>query len=431
MSLSRDAVIPLSALEPDAPLDDLGWLDRVVGDARVVAIGESEHYTHEYLALRHRLTRYLVERHGFGTVAMETGFVEGWLVDGWVRDGGSELQDVMANGLTSLMGLWTEIRGLLEWMRDQSVRFYGIDLGGSNVSLLPGLAAVTAYLAEADPAYRVDPGIRETAAAFSARSPFGIPEAMAGYPGLAHERREGLTAGLADLRARLTSRRLEYVRRTGAEDYERALHTMHLTAAIDAQFRDLARGVPFAEHRETAIAGTVEWVLAREGRVVLAAHNGHVQRSPCTMPGVAEASAGMYLADRLREDYVVIGTTAGAGQTLSDGPDFFAGELFTELGPPEPGSLDALLAATHDGPFMVDLRRLPPGDDAQVRAAARQRFGHHYSEQNPLDAYDAVIHIPRVAAAMLDPEAVAASPPEVQQRVSARPVPSSQGLRTP
>jgi erythromycin esterase len=419
MVLSGDAVIELSTLEPDAPLDDLGWLDRVVGDARVVAIGESEHYTHEYLALRHRLTRYLVERHGFGAVAMESGFVEGWLVDDWAGGGEGEPGHVMANGLTSLMGLWTEVRALLEWMRGQPVRFYGIDLGGSNVSLLPGLAAVTAYLERADPGFRLDPAIQETAAAFSAASPFAIPDAMAGYPGLAPERRDALTAGLTDLRARLTSRRLDHVRRTGADAHGRALRTMDLTVAIDAQFRDMARGTPFAAHREAAIADTVEWIVGREGRIVLPAHNGHVQRCPCTMPGVAPSSLGMYLADRLGGDYVVVGTTAGTGVTLADGPEFFAGTLFAELGPPEPGSLDALMAASHDGPFAVDLRRLSPADAALLRAATRQRFGGSYSEQNPVDAYDVIIHVPHVAAATLDPDAVAASPADVRMRVSA------------
>jgi erythromycin esterase len=247
--LSDDAVVPLSTLEPDAPLDDLRWLDALVGDAKVVAIGESEHYTREYLQLRHRLTRHLVERHGFGAVAMESGFVEGWLVDGWVRGGDGELGHVMANGLTSLSGLWAEIRDLLVWMRDRGIGFYGIDLGGSNVSLLPGLDAVTAYLAEADPECRPDPGIREAALAFSAGSAFGIPAAMAGYPALPGERRDALTAGLADLRARMTARRLEYVRRTGAEPYERALRTSDLTVTIDAQFRAMARGEQFAMHR--------------------------------------------------------------------------------------------------------------------------------------------------------------------------------------
>jgi erythromycin esterase len=420
--LSDPAVIPLSTLDPAAPLDDLGWLDRVVRGARVVAIGESSHYNREFLQLRHRLTRYLVERHGFDAVAMETGFVEGWQIDSWVRGGDGELEQVMANGLTSLMGLWIETRALLEWLREHSraathpVGFYGVDLGGSNVSLLPGLDAVTAYLAQADPECSVDPVLRETAAAFSAGSAFGIPAAMAGYPGLAPERRDALTAGLADLRARMTSRRLDYVRRTGADAYERALRSMHLTVTVDALFRELARGGQYAMIREAAIADTVEWVLRREARIVLPAHNGHVQRYPVSMPGVPEMkSMGIHLADRLGADYVVIGTTSGAGQTLTDGADFFAGKLFTEMGSPEPGSLDALMAASHDGPFAVDLRRLSPEDTAQIRAVSRQRFGSIYSAQNPLDAFDALVHVPQVSAAEPDATAIAASPADVRK----------------
>jgi erythromycin esterase len=401
--LSDDAVIPLSTLEPDAPLDDLGWLDRVVGDARVVAIGESSHYNREFLQLRHRLSRYLVERQRFGAVAMETGFVEGRLADRWVRGGGGEVGTVLASGLTSLMGLWTEVRALLEWMREHGgVAFQGIDLGGSNVSLLPGLDAVAAYLAEADPEFQVDPGIRGTAAEFSTESAFGIPAAMAAYPGVAAERRDALTAGLADLRARVTSRRLAYVRSTGVEAYERALRSLHLTITLDALLRDLARGDQYGMHlsREAAIADTVEWILRREGRIVVLAHDAHIQRCPGSMPGVADlTSMGMHLADRLGADYVSIGTTSGTGQTLSAAPAFFTGELFAELGPPEPGSLDALMAATHDGPFAVDLGRLSPDDAARVRTASRQRFGSYYSEQNPLDAYDAVIHVPEVTPA--------------------------------
>jgi erythromycin esterase len=321
----------------------------------------------------------------------------------------------MANGLTSLMGLWSETRALLEWLRERPAGFYGIDLGGSNVSLLPGLDAISSYLAEADPEFRADQGIRETAAAFSAGSAFGIPAAMAGYPGLAPERRDALTAGLADLRARVTSRRLDYARRTGADAYERALRSLQLTVTVDALFRELARGGPYAMIREPAIADTVEWVLRREGRIVLPAHDGHIQRYPVSMPGVPEMpSMGMHVADRLGADYVVIGTTSGTGQTLTDGADFFAGKLFAEMGPPEPGSLDALMAASHDGPFAVDLRRLSPGDTAVVRAASRQRFGSSYSEQNALDAFDVVIHLPLVTAAVTDAAAIAASPADVQ-----------------
>lgn len=431
--LSDQAVLPLSTLDPAAPLDDLEWLDAAVGEARVVAVGESAHYNGETYLLRHRLLRYLAERHGFSAYAMETGFTEGWLTDTWVRGDGDpdRLGHILANGVTSLMGLWTQMRDHLAWMRRHNrtaarpVGFYGIDLGGSNASLLPGLEAVTAYLARADPEYDVDPGIRETAAVFAAASGFSIPAAFAAYGDLAVERRDALTAGLADLVARMTAWRLDYLGRTTADDYERALRSLRHTVTMDAMFRELARGSQHGMllNRDAAIADTVEWILRREGegRIVLAAHNGHVQRWPATLPGMAPVTQmGLRLADRLGADYLVIGITTGTGQTLSEAPDFSAGRLFTDMEAPQPGSLDALMAASHDGAFATDLRRLSPADVATVRAVSQQRFGTFYAEVSPLDAYDVIIHLPHVTPADPDQAALAHSPREVQEAFSRR-----------
>ncbi|QHC22698.1 erythromycin esterase family protein [Streptomyces sp. GS7] len=427
--LSDAAALPLRTLDPAAPLDDLEWLDQAVGDARVVAIGESAHYNREFFRLRHRLLRYLAERHGFSAYAMETGFVEGELVDNWVRgegDAGAErLGHVMANGMTSLMGAWAPMRAHLEWMRRHNhsaahpVGFYGVDMPGSMVSLLPGLDAVTAYLALVDPEFPVDPALRETAAAFAAPSAFAAPAAIAAYGDLATERRNALTAGLADLTAHLTSRRLTYVRRTSADAFARALHALRVTVTLDAMLREIARGNRDAMSliRDARIADTVEWVLEREDRIVLAAHNGHVQRAPHTMPGMpVMPMAGAHLADRLGSDYVVIGTTTGTGQTLNTAPDFYTGTLFADLEEtPRSGSLDALMNTGHRGPFAVDLRRLSAADTAAVRSVSQQRYGTYYADQSPLAAFDVVVHLPHVTAAEPDPAALAEAPRDVRE----------------
>ncbi|HWE91931.1 MAG TPA: erythromycin esterase family protein [Pseudonocardiaceae bacterium] len=425
--LSDKAVKPLRTLDPTAPLDDLTWLDDTIGDARVVAIGESAHYNGESYQLRHRLLRYLVERHGFSAYAMETGFTEGWRADNWVRgskDTTDQLGDVMANGMTSLMGLWTPMRAHLEWMRQHNrsaarpVGFYGIDLGGSNVSLLPGLDAAIAYLAEADPEFQVDPSLREPVAAFAVASAFSAPAALAAYRNLAPASKDALTAGLVDLVERMTGRRLEYVRRTTVDPYQRALRSLRLTIALDGLARAMARGDRQAAmfNRDAAIADTVEWILGLEDRIVLAAHNGHIQRWPGTWPGMPPATPmGMHLADRLGDGYLVVGITNGTGQTLNTGADFYTGTLFTDLEPPEAASLDALMAASHDGPFATDLRLLSPADAAAVRAVHQQRYGNFYADLSPLDAYDIVVHLPQVTAAEPDADALAHAPREVRE----------------
>ncbi|MFI5783936.1 erythromycin esterase family protein [Nocardia sp. NPDC051570] len=425
--LSDAALLPLHALDPDAPLDDLHWLDDAIGDARVVAIGESAHYTRESYRLRHRLLRYLVERHGFGAYAMESGFVEGPVVDAWIRGGKDQLGHVLANGITSLMGLWTEMGAQLEWMREhnrttaQPVGWYGIDLGGSNVSPRSGLHAVIAYLAQADPEFEVDPIIQETATSAPSPSPFAFPAIVAAYGELASEQRDALTAGLADLTMRVTGRRLEYVRRTTVDAYERALRVLHLTVSIDAAARAMARGdqeaIMFT--RDAAQADTVEWILRREDRILLAAHNGHVQRWPTALPGRSPMTPlGMHLADRLGADYLTIGMTMETGQALNAGADFYNGTLFADLETPQSGSLDALMAASHAEPFATDLRRLSSADTATMRTVTCQRIGNYYTDLNPLEAYDVVVHLPCVTAATPAPDALADSPEDVQQAFS-------------
>ncbi|MET9248926.1 erythromycin esterase family protein [Nonomuraea sp. NPDC003709] len=424
--LSDEAVIPLRTLDPGAALDDLEWLDDAIGDARVVAIGESAHYNREFYELRHRLLRYLTERHGFGAYAMETGFTEGRRTDAWVRGGEDRLGEIMASGLTSLTGLWRQMGAHLEWMRghnataEHPVGFYGIDLGGQNASLLPALDAVLAYLAQADPGFHIEPAIRETASAFAATSAFAAPATMAVYDRLPPETKDALTAGLTGLAARMKGRRLEYVRRTTAEEYERALRSMHHALTLESVIRGMTGGdqQSVMYNRDAEIADTVEWILRRQDRIVLAAHNGHVQRGPATLPGMNPVTPmGMHLADRLGKDYLVIGATSGTGHMLnSDFAAFQAGVLFAPMEAPEPGSLDALMHAGHDGPFATDLRRLSPADAEAVRGATVQRagVGAYYSPVSALDAYDIVVHLPHVTGADPDQAALACSPQEVR-----------------
>lgn len=51
---------------------------------------------------------------------------------------------------------------------------------------------------------------------------------------------------------------------------------------------------------DAAMADTVEWILRRQDRIVVAAHNGHVQRCPLAVEGVPSSpTMGLHLADRL------------------------------------------------------------------------------------------------------------------------------------
>ncbi|MBO3748424.1 erythromycin esterase family protein [Streptosporangiaceae bacterium NEAU-GS5] len=156
----RDNAHRLRTLDPeDDDFSDLEPLRAVVGDARVVAIGESTHRIHEFYRVRHRLTRFLVAELGFTAMVMESGFPEGLAVDDWIAGGPGDLDELLRQGITYHMGKCAEMRGQLEWMRrhnaahDRRVHFYGMDLPDSAASARPSVIAALDYLDTVDPAY--------------------------------------------------------------------------------------------------------------------------------------------------------------------------------------------------------------------------------------------------------------------------------------
>jgi erythromycin esterase len=88
------------------------------------------------------------------------------------------------------------------------------------------------------------------------------------------------------------------------------------------------------------------------------------------------------------------------------------------------GSLDAVMAASHHGPFALDLRRLSPADATTIRDVSHQRIARLYCDTRPLEAFDVVVHLPHITLADPDVNAVAHAPEDVQQALRpAKPAP--------
>jgi len=89
------------------PLRDDGDLDGLVdrsGAARLVAVGEASHGTHEYYDWRARLSRRLIEERGFTWIGVEGDWPDCWRINRWVR--GSADQDLDARGLLDGFVRW-------------------------------------------------------------------------------------------------------------------------------------------------------------------------------------------------------------------------------------------------------------------------------------------------------------------------------------
>src|SRR5215510_7894342 len=112
----RDNAALLRTIDPeDEDFSDLEPLRDIVGDARVVAIGESTHRIHEFYQIRHRLARFLMTRLGFTGFVMESGFPEGLSADRWVAGGPGDIDTILRRSITYHLGRCREMRDHLQW----------------------------------------------------------------------------------------------------------------------------------------------------------------------------------------------------------------------------------------------------------------------------------------------------------------------------
>ena len=65
-------------------------LEEIVGDARIVLIGESSHGTHEFYEARAEITKWLIEQKGFCAVAAEADWPDAYRVNRYVHGLGDD-----------------------------------------------------------------------------------------------------------------------------------------------------------------------------------------------------------------------------------------------------------------------------------------------------------------------------------------------------
>lgn len=398
--------IRLAGPEPGRGFADMEPLAALIGDARVVALGEATHGSREFFQLKHRMLEFLVERMGFTAFAIEATMPESFDVDRYVLTGEGDPRKALSG-----LYFWTwdteEVLALIEWMRRynadpahvRKVRFYGFDMQ----TPVRAARVVLGYLERADPG--ADPDSRSALVAVAdpfAQEGFGLrPEAE----------REAVRAAAGRLAERLDLRRDEYEARTGDADWE--LARQHARVLVQNLELAQAGNAGFAV-RDRSMADNVLWLLDREGpdgRVVLWAHNGHVS--------TVEPWMGHHLRRALGDAMVVFGFAFEQGGFQAQGPRRDGAPGFElqqfEVEPGAPETLETTLAAAGLETAAVDLRALPEGSPAAewLRAPRAMRSigafydpargGGFFAERALPPLYDALLFVRRTSPARRNP----------------------------
>jgi erythromycin esterase len=215
-----------------------------------------------------------------------------------------------------------------------------------------------------------------------------------------HNRRDVLTTALSRLMAHL--QRMALVQRAHGHGADHDTATWHLRGAwyLDQLHRaNAAEGFESAStFRDVYMAETVLRLLEGGKRVVLAAHNWHIQRTPA-MDGQENLllPAGAHLAAALGDGYRAIGVTSSLGRTTTLGeptPERPQGAWYdAPLPPPAHGSIEAAFPTDRLW-TLADLRAARPHVH-DAAAFQHTRMADYFLDLPVFEAFDAIAHVSR------------------------------------
>ncbi|MGV0645204.1 erythromycin esterase family protein [Mycolicibacterium sp. XJ2546] len=422
---SAAEIIRRAAVPAPAGLPPTEALEEIIGDARVVLIGESSHGTHEFYAARAEITKWLIEKKGFCAVAAEADWPDAYRVNRYVRGLGSD-----ASAEEALRGferfpawMWRNVvvEEFVNWLHahnqrrrsngDRQTGFYGLDL----YSLHRSMQEVIGYLDNVDPR-----------AAARARDRYACFDHTSADDGQAYGFAAAFGAGLScetqavDQLVEMQRNAIDYARRDGLIAEDEAFYAQQNARTVrnaEAYYRAMFSGrVTSWNLRDQHMAQTLHALLGHldrhneeePARIVAWAHNSHVGDARATeVAGDGQLTLGQLAREQYGSDCRLIGFTTYTGTvTAASGWGGSADrkvvrralngsveELFHETGTPE-FLISAMISRSAAEP--LDVVRL--GRAIGVIYLPETERQSHYYHVRPSEQFDAIIHIENTRA---------------------------------
>ena len=327
--------------------DDLLPLKSIIGDARIVALGEGTHGTKEFFKMKHRVIEFLAKEMGFTVFAIEANMPEARLVNKYVLSGAG-------NSKTALAGIyfWTwntqEVLDMIEWMYhfnksgDGHIEFFGFDMQIPHVALDSLISFVHSsgssqkdsllyYCHEINSA--IDSVGRIAKYKISSEKDLDVFKGFCAQWRRSANRVIGL----------LQNNRVFYLQSVEEKEFEWAIQNAQIL------LQTAQMNWPQVPSRDESMAKNIDWILEQHPpgtKIILWAHNIHVSKK--------EGAMGNYLYKKYDEDLITFGFAFCEGKYIARGEN---GIGIYETSLPEPGSLEWIFHKTGQERFFFDLRR--------------------------------------------------------------------------
>jgi erythromycin esterase-like protein len=399
-------------------LKDFDSILELVGDARLVLIGEATHGTHEFYRRRAELTERLIVEKGFSAVAAEADWPDAWRVNRFVRGTGTDTEAIEALGGFKRFPTWmwrnADVLEFIGWLREHNDRardparkvgFYGLDL----YSLHASIAAVLEYLDKVDPEAAQRARFR-----YACFEHFGEDRETYGYAasfGTTRDCEREVVLQIVELQ-----RRREEAGGGVAED-EQFQAEMNARVVKDAEeyYRSMFEGrVSSWNMRGRHMADTLDALLRHLERqpggskAVVWAHNSHVGDARATEMGEAgEINLGQLARERHPGQARLIGFSTYTG-TVTAASNWGAPAERMRLRPGLPASHEGLFHRVGFPGFLLTLGDLGEAAGALREPRLQRAIGvvylpgtervSHYSHARLPSQFDAIMHLDETRA---------------------------------
>jgi erythromycin esterase len=374
--------------------EDLQPLKELIGDARIVGLGENTHGSREVFMMKHRLVEFLATEMGFNIFAIEANMPEAYKINDYVVNNDFVVKNgVDPKSLMKGMYFWTwntqEVLNMINWMRQfNSGRTAKIQFTGFDMQYYMGaLQNISDYSNLADPDLKLK--VDTVSSLFEKLKQEGA-KAIEKKNEIADIKYKCI-----DIQTYFIKRKCKIIQKSDSTNYNWLLQN----ATILIQCLELAeKGNSGSMFRDESMAENIKWILENNpnSKIILWAHNGHVTKRIHQM--------GYYLDKEFGNNYYNIGFVSNSGKYTAVN----LGRLNSNniLEPGKPGSFEYEFHRTKTPLFYFDFSKVkdnePDGlwlkSKLDYRSIGAVAFTDQFYPTEISKHYNAIIYIDSTSA---------------------------------
>lgn len=399
----QNNAVPVYSANPGGGFSDIASLNSIVGDAKIVAIGNSVYGNHESILMKHRLLEYFIKEMEFNIFAFPTDFPESELMDNYFQSGVGDLGSLYYNLIlwrqlfknNNVLLLSEDLLNMFAWLesynrqatQEKKVKFCGFNVQRPQQAMIN----VIEYLS----------GIDSTTASYVDSLYSRFQSFCWKYPNVSNYVMNQCRDYVKTVRDTMQNRRTIYEQLSSPDDYERALFFAQYVVRAEQVLRKNTENL-----QKEYIIDMITYILDQSepnSKMVIWDHNLQI--------GNYEKGFGKLLKSEFGQDFVSIGLCLNKGYFYASIPNpddgSYSWPCLLELPNPPANSYEMYFQSAEIPMFLLDIKSnlSPPGSPETVwlygpRKNVNIEYFYepnkaelYFKETNLTEIYDVIIYL--------------------------------------